>query len=83
VGEFCSSRLFLPCLLKFRESVQESGYAGFMVFIVKPSPVPYLERRFHQKVKEATKGTSLKSNTSNNVLVTSAWLVFQEEVVLK
>jgi hypothetical protein len=45
--------------------------------------VPYLERRSHQKVKEATKGTSLKSNTSNNVSVTSAWLVFQEEVVLK
>jgi hypothetical protein len=59
MGEFSSSRLFMPGPLKLRESAHERGEARFMVFAIKQSLVPSPERRFHRKVEEATKRMSL------------------------
>jgi hypothetical protein len=47
-----------------------------MVFVVKPSLVPSPERRLHWKIKEATQRVSLETNASNNLSVSSTWLVF-------
>jgi hypothetical protein len=72
VGEFSSSRLFMPSSLKLKESAYKRGDAGFTVFLIKPSPKTSLERRFHWKVEEVTKRTSLESNTSDNLSVIGA-----------
>jgi hypothetical protein len=57
--------------------------ARFIVFIVKPSPMPSPEGRLHRTVKKATKRMSLESNASGNLLVIGVRLIFQEEVVFK
>jgi hypothetical protein len=56
---------------------------GGQIHIVKPSPVPSLERRLHQKFDIATVRPSLKTNNANNLLVGGAGMVFQDEVVFQ
>jgi hypothetical protein len=75
VEEFNRSRLFKPSPLTFRESAHERREARFMVFIVKPSLVPSLERSLHRKVKETTQRASLETHASNNLSVSGAQLV--------
>jgi hypothetical protein len=83
VGEFNSSRLFMPSALKLWELTHEGGEAGFMIFAIKPSHVPSLKRRFNRKVEEATKRTGLESNIFDNLSVIGSWLIFQKEVVFE
>jgi hypothetical protein len=83
VGELSDNRFFLPNPLKFREAVHEGGDDGFMVFAVKPCPMPSPKRRLHWKIEKATERMSLKPNGSDNLSATSAWLIIQKEVVFK
>ncbi len=83
MGEFDRCRFFNPSPMIFRESAHKSREARFMVLVVKPCPMPSLERSLHRKVKEATQRASLENNASNNLSVIVAWFVFQKEVILK
>jgi hypothetical protein len=66
----------MPSPLILRESAHKRREVGFMVFTIKLSHVSSHERRFHQKVEEATQRASLESNASNNLMVSGTWLVF-------
>jgi hypothetical protein len=83
MGEFSRSWPFMPSPLILGKLANKRVEAGFMVFAIKPSHVPSLDRQFHWKLEEATKRASLESNAPNNYLVSTAWLVFQGEIVLK
>jgi hypothetical protein len=65
-----------------REPAHKGREFGFMVFTVKPGHVPSPERRFHGEVKKAAAGASLESNDPDNLLVVSAWLIFQEKKLI-
>jgi hypothetical protein len=54
-----------------------------MVLTIKPCLVPFSKRSFHGEVKEATTRASLETNAPDDLSVTSAWLVFQEKVILE
>jgi hypothetical protein len=49
-----------------------------MVFTVKPGFMPSHEGSLHWKIKEVIARVSLDAYTSNNLLVSSARLIFQE-----
>jgi hypothetical protein len=53
----------MPGSLILMESAHKGGENGFMVFTVKSSLVPSLERGFHGEVKEGAKRAGLESNT--------------------
>jgi hypothetical protein len=69
--------------LVFRESANKSGEAGFMVLVIEPSLMLSLKRSLHWEFQEAATRASLKTHTPNNLVVFSARLVFQEEIILK
>jgi hypothetical protein len=81
--EFDGSRLFKPSPLAFGESAHERREVRFMVFIVKPGPVPSPKRSLHRKVKETAQRASLETLTSDNFAVRGARLVFQKAVIFK
>jgi hypothetical protein len=49
-----------------------------MVFTVKPGFMPSHEGSLHWKIKEVIARVSLDAYTANNLLVSSARLIFQE-----
>jgi hypothetical protein len=83
MGEFKRSRLFTPSPLKFRESPYERREARFVVLTVEPRPMPSLKGSLHREVKEAGVRAGLETHTSDNLAVSDARLIFQEEVTLK
>jgi hypothetical protein len=58
------------------------GGAGFMIFTIKPTPMPSPEGSFHWEIDEATIGASLKA-AADNFSVGGAGLVFQEEIIFE
>jgi hypothetical protein len=54
-----------------------------MIFAIEPLFVPSFERGFQGVVKEVTAQASLNTNTTNNLLVSNARLIFQEEIMLE
>jgi hypothetical protein len=83
VGEFKRSRLFTPWPLEFRESAYKRGEATFMVLTVEPRHVPSLKVCFHRKDKEADTRAGLETHPSDNLAISGARLVFQEEVIFE
>jgi hypothetical protein len=65
------------------ESAYERGEAGFVVLIVEPCHVPSLKGSFHWKVREAGMRVGLNTHPSDNLVVSSARLIFHEEVILE
>jgi hypothetical protein len=59
----------MPGSLVFRELANESGEAGFMVFIVGLGLMPSPKRSFHWEFQEAAARVSLKTHTPNNLAV--------------
>jgi hypothetical protein len=72
----------MPCPQILREPAHKGRESRFMVFAVKQGHVPSLERRFHAEVKKATTGACLESNAPDNLSIISAWLIFQEKIIL-
>jgi hypothetical protein len=83
VGEFKRSSLFTPWPLKFRESACKRREARFVVLIVEPCPMPSPKGSLHWEVKEASVRAGLEAHTPDNLAVSSAWLIFQEKVILE
>jgi hypothetical protein len=54
-----------------------------MILVVKPHHVPSPKGSFHRKVKEAGTRADLETHPSDNLAVSSAQLVFQEEVIFE
>jgi hypothetical protein len=54
-----------------------------MVFAVEPCHVPSLKGSFHRKVKEAGTRAGLETHPSDNLVVSGARLVFEEEVIFE
>jgi hypothetical protein len=54
-----------------------------VVLAVEPRPMPSLKRSFHQKVKEASTRAGLETHPSDNLAVSSARLILQEEVIFE
>jgi hypothetical protein len=87
VGERCHSRefqwgrLFTPGPLELGESAYKRREAGFMVLIVEPCSMPSTEGRLHGEFKEASERVGLKTHAPNNLAVSGAQLIFQEEII--
>jgi hypothetical protein len=82
-GGFIRSRFFSPRPLKFRKSAYERKEGGFVVLTLEPCSVPSPKGSFHQKFKEAGERAGLETHTSDNLAVSDAQLVFQEEVIFE
>jgi hypothetical protein len=54
-----------------------------MVLIVEPCPVPSPNGGLHREVKQANVRAGLETHTSDNLVVSSARLIFQEKVTLE
>jgi hypothetical protein len=54
-----------------------------MVFIIEPLFVPSFETGFQGEITEVTAWASLDANTTNDLLVSCARLIFQEEIMLE
>jgi hypothetical protein len=54
-----------------------------MIFTVESCPMPSSEQSFLGKFNEAGTWVGLKTHTSNNLLVSGTWQIFQEEIVFK
>jgi hypothetical protein len=63
------------------ESAYKRREAGFMVLAVEPCPVPSLKESLHWKVKEAGARAGLETYAPDNLVVSGAWLIFQEKLV--
>jgi hypothetical protein len=83
MGKFERIRFLTPRPLKFRKSAYKKREARFMVLTVEPCPVLSPKGSLHRKVKEAGVRVGLESHAPNSLTVSSAQLVFQEEVILE
>jgi hypothetical protein len=81
--EFKGSRFFMPRTLELGEATDEWGKARFMVFTIKPGLVPCPEGSFHGEIDKANVGASLNANTTNNLSIGGAGLVFQKEIIFE
>jgi hypothetical protein len=54
-----------------------------MVFTIEPLFVPSFKRGFQGEIKEVTSQASLDANITNNLPVSGAQLIFQEEIMLE
>jgi predicted house-cleaning NTP pyrophosphatase (Maf/HAM1 superfamily) len=54
-----------------------------VVLTVEPRPVPSLKGSLHREVWEADARAGSETHTSENLVVSSAQLIFQEEVTLE
>jgi hypothetical protein len=72
----------MPGTLELGKATNEWGEAGFMIFTIKPTPMPSQERSFQWEIDEATVGASLKA-VADNFSVGGAGLVFQEEIIFE
>jgi hypothetical protein len=79
--EFQWGRLFTQCPLELGESSYERREAGFMVLTVEPCSVLSTKGRLHGEFKEAGTRAGLKIHTPNNLAVSGARLIFQEEII--
>jgi hypothetical protein len=74
-------------LASMGSSTQVPLYSGkkarLIVFIIEPLFVPSFERGFQGEVKEVTAQANLNANTTNDLLVSGARLIFQEEIMLE
>jgi hypothetical protein len=81
--EFKGSQFFMPRALELGEATYEWGKAGSVVFTIKPCPVPCLKGSFHGVIDKSTVGASLNANTTDNLSMGGARLVFQKEIIFE
>jgi hypothetical protein len=62
--------------LIYRESANEGGKDGLMIFTIKLGLVPSPERSFHREAKETAARMSLKTHAPDDLSVIDTWLVF-------
>jgi hypothetical protein len=61
-----------------KESAHGRGEVGLMVLTVEPRPVPSPKGGLYWEVKEVGARAGLEAHTSDNLVVSSARLIFQE-----
>jgi hypothetical protein len=83
LGEFELGELFTPSSVELEELAYKGRGILFMVFTIKPCPMPSPERSLHKKLEEASTRVGLKMYTANNHMVSGTRLVFQEKIVLE
>jgi hypothetical protein len=81
--QFCISRLLYPRFIVLEEAADERQQARLMVLAVKLLRMPAFEGRFEGKVEEIPMRSCLNADSTNFLAFCSAWLIFQEEIMLK
>jgi hypothetical protein len=73
----------MPSTIVLRELAYEGQEARFLVLVVEPRFMPSHERGFHREIQEASLRASLETDSTDNFLIISIGLLFQEELAFE